>query len=936
MEQASEIVSSRRRVVVTVHGIRTFGQWQDRLRDLIRKRQGDVIVEPFRYGYFSALTFIFPFFRWLAVLFFRARLRNLIGQYPDAKFTFVAHSFGTHLTVYGLKGLKPEEVPRIDLVLLAGSVLRPNFNWPRFLEKIPVRQVVNDCGIDDFVLILSQFIVLLTGMAGRVGFYGFTGGNVLNRFFVGGHGHYFARNRNDANRFMRTYWLPTILQNEVEPIDQRPPFGALGGLSNAAVRFSDPLKIVFYGALIWLAYDLLYRQPRLDLIAEQASREVAVAATAMESDLRLPSSFQSAMRVLGVSNHMRERDLRLAADIARYSGQRLAAFSEALKTLEPQTLFRWSGASYLATDPPLRLPGNPSWYATIGTSGKVLTVDPDATISLVETGSGRIISRKRISSMGESTILGDIDVLKLAAASDVLGLEFSKDRPNDDDASHYAITVDVRTGEITPHGGSDSRTSFTSDKDCTSFHLVRDDDDDDEPTPEQRQARKQAKAAETEITIRCISRSLAAYAQTLKFPMLMDEMRNWKVTNAVQAPAGDVETQACDSLSESAKFPHIVRLDAEMLDFSGAGGPGEPLDRESLQSRFHNPDMERHCYVEFQGAGGKSFALEYGFGGEYHISYTICELAGKTVGRCAMPGFAWNGSGDIHLSPDGTLIAVASYGGMSRAAWSLTDLRTMATSSLDDPTFARVSGMAFGTDSSILAVAGPVEGAPGALRLSVFKVDGKIRLLASRIIESSAPPVRPGNEISPLDDVFLSSAGEGFLLATSYGDVSAFQVADYGSSSGPLSRFLEGLGPEGSSLNLTFDWLANPLGFAAGGGIRYDFDEDQRQLLAFDQNRVRLLDAMGGYMMTGVVTLSDQGGCGEPIQQAELLDDGRVFVKTDHCYAERAAPPDIRRLSEADKARAPSLTDGIGHQELPEVRSALGGEDVQTRTDDFE
>ncbi|USJ27579.1 hypothetical protein [Ensifer adhaerens] len=935
MEQVSDLATSKRRVVVTVHGIRTFGQWQNRLRDLIRKHSNDVIVEPFRYGYFSALAFIFPIFRWFAVLFFRGRLRDLIRQYPDATFTFVAHSFGTHLTIHGLKGLKKDEVPKIDLVLLAGSVLRPNFDWPRFLEKVPVRQVVNDCGINDFVLILSQFAVLLTGMAGRVGFYGFTGGNVMNRFFVGGHGHYFARSRNDANRFMRTYWLPTILQGEVESVDQRSPFGALGGLSNAAIRFSDPLKIVFYGALIWLVYDSLYRQPRLDLIAEQASREVAVAAAAMESDLRLPSSFQSAMRVLGASANIRERELSLAKDVARYAGQRLALFSDALKTLEPQSLFRWSGVAYLATDPPLRLPGSPSWYSRFGSSSKMVTVDADATISLADMESGRIITRQRIGDAGESTIVGDINVLNLAPAPNLIGLEFSVDRPNDDDVSHYAITVDAETGLITTFGGSDTRTSFTSEKDCSAFRVAKDDDDDDdELTPERLQARKLVIAVEAEITSRCISKLLAKPAETLKFPMLTDEMRNWKVLRAAQ-PANQNEGELqCQSLSESAKFPHVVRHNADTLDFSGAGAPGEPLDRETLENFFHNPDMERNCYVEFQ-AGGKSYVLEYGFGGAWHISYTLCELEGNAVGKCALPGYAWNGSGDIHLSPDGNMVAVASFGSASQAPWSLTDLRTMRTIDLEDANFGRVSGLAFGANSDVVAVAGSLEGAPGAMRLLVYRVDGKISLLATRTIESSAQPTRPGNEVSPLDDVFISNVGDGFLVATGYGDVFAFQLTDY-APSGSLSRLWSVQG-QGSSLSLSFDWVANPLGFAASGGIRYDFDEDARQLLAFDQNRVRLLNAMGGYMMTGAITLSDQGGCGELIQKAGLLGDGRVFVRSDHCYAERAAPPDIQSLSETGgKARAPSLADGTGRQELPDVRSASGGEDVQTRNDDFE
>lgn len=932
MEELSGFAKSPQRVVVTVHGIRTFGQWQDRLRELIRKRAPEVIVEPFRYGYFSALAFAFPFFRWFAVLFFRARLRDLIRRYPDATFTFVAHSFGTHLTIHGLKGLRKDEVPRIDLIILAGSVLRPNFNWPRFMEKVSARQVVNDCGINDTVLILSQFVVLLTGMAGRVGFYGFTGNQMLNRFFVGGHGHYFASLRHDANHFMRIFWLPSIVgEADPEPVDQRSPFGLLGGLSNAAIRFSDPLKLVLYGALIWFAFDALYRQPRLDLIAEQASREVAVAATAMEADLRMPTSYQSAMRVLKFDGQIRDRDRTLAEGIARYSGQRLATFAEAFKSLEPNSVFRWSGASYAATDNPLRLPGAPAWYARIGEPQQLLTIDADSTIALVDAATGRLIARQLIRDIGESIVVGTIDVLSLKGAPNLVGLEFLVNRPNDDDASHYAVTVDAASGVITTYGGSDTPTSFTATPECSSFQVARDIDDDDEEdlSAERLRALREKIRQEAEITARCIVKSVAKVARPLSFPMLTDENRNWQVFNVTNAPQeGEAPTAPCEFLSESVKFPHIVRQEADALDFSKAGGTGEnALDQETIRDRFIDADTgDPRCYVEFQGAGGKSFALVIGLAGNWYVSYFICEIVdSKMIGKCDAPGYAWNGSGDIYRSPDGNLLAIASFGSGSAAPWRLTDLRTMTTIDREDPAFGRVSGIAFGADSRTLIVAGPLEGVAGAVRLVAYDLSGPIRPVASRVVESLAQPESLRDDIgNPVDDVSLFASGNGYVLTMPYGDVVGFQVTDDSPLPGPVAQ-LSGLlrGLSNGSASITFDWLANPIGFSPEGRVSYEFEPGQSLLLAYDDERVRLMDTVGGYMLTAIVRPAEQPGCSNPIQAAEILGDGRISIQTGTCDTQRKAPPSFEAILEiGNQARAPEPADASGRQELPGERAA--------------
>jgi hypothetical protein len=47
-------------LIITVHGIRTFGQWQERLERLVTESTNldDVEFINYKYGYFSVLAFI--------------------------------------------------------------------------------------------------------------------------------------------------------------------------------------------------------------------------------------------------------------------------------------------------------------------------------------------------------------------------------------------------------------------------------------------------------------------------------------------------------------------------------------------------------------------------------------------------------------------------------------------------------------------------------------------------------------------------------------------------------------------------------------------------------------------------------------------------------------------------------------------------------------
>lgn len=212
-------------LVITVHGIRTYGDWQGDLQKLLEAAEPGIVVRNFQYGYFSALAFLVPFLRWIVARRFRKFLVHAIRSMPpEARIDIVAHSFGTYLAASALKAVP--EGRRINTIILAGSVLRPTFPWFQYQEAGTLGRVVNECGWDDNVLLLCQATALMLGMAGRVGFQAMVGEDFANRYYRGGHGLYFDRDK----RFMRERWIPLLTTDSpIEAVNERPPLTPLGG-----------------------------------------------------------------------------------------------------------------------------------------------------------------------------------------------------------------------------------------------------------------------------------------------------------------------------------------------------------------------------------------------------------------------------------------------------------------------------------------------------------------------------------------------------------------------------------------------------------------------------------------------------------------------------------------------------------------------------------
>jgi len=217
-----------RHIVISVHGIRTYGRWQERLQRLLdndkrwQQEKEDVLV--YRYGFFTLFSFLIPFARNLAVKQFRDYLESVFEGRLSDRVDIVAHSFGCYLAIEALASPKLASGVQIHTAILCGSVLPPNRNLSHLLGPgRPIGRIINECGTSDGVLLLT-LLVLGVGMAGRLGLQGFEGRTLRNRYHRLGHSGYFEHSdRRPYDGFMKRWWLPLLLGEEsARERDRRP------------------------------------------------------------------------------------------------------------------------------------------------------------------------------------------------------------------------------------------------------------------------------------------------------------------------------------------------------------------------------------------------------------------------------------------------------------------------------------------------------------------------------------------------------------------------------------------------------------------------------------------------------------------------------------------------------------------------------------------
>jgi len=197
-------------LVMSVHGIRTYAEWQYTLAEVLNRRC--IQFKMRRFGYYPVTSFVRSarnqrhvdeFFDWYSAV---VREFNTVDSADATKRpSVIAHSFGSFIV--GYSALKYREI-KFDKVILCGSILPVDFDWHTLFIRDQVGRVRNECGGQDIWVSLAPVGVRGTGTSGRTGF-AFLGSRCANdRYDYHKHSDFFQV------AHIEQAWLPFL---SVEP-----------------------------------------------------------------------------------------------------------------------------------------------------------------------------------------------------------------------------------------------------------------------------------------------------------------------------------------------------------------------------------------------------------------------------------------------------------------------------------------------------------------------------------------------------------------------------------------------------------------------------------------------------------------------------------------------------------------------------------------------
>ncbi|MFS7250301.1 hypothetical protein AB6869_14790 [Rahnella rivi] len=231
VESAEKYKSSNLDIaLVTIHGINTFGNWQELLSSEIRKKNKscDFSHLPFKNALISFSTFLNRRKRDAVVELFKEQLVEWLKANRANRIIFFSHSFGTYILIHALEKINdPLLLKNISLIVLSASVLPRNHDFKGILKKTNAT-IINECAVNDNALLCSEMFVVGTGMGGKLGFNMLSSDRIKNRFYRGGHSSFFTR------EFIKEYWFPLLdTPLEVEEINNAPSLTLL----NSAITY---------------------------------------------------------------------------------------------------------------------------------------------------------------------------------------------------------------------------------------------------------------------------------------------------------------------------------------------------------------------------------------------------------------------------------------------------------------------------------------------------------------------------------------------------------------------------------------------------------------------------------------------------------------------------------------------------------------------------
>lgn len=195
-------------VVISLHGIRTRGVWQN---DLVPELAlAGLVPYVLDYGQFGAMHLA-------ARRSLDAQVEWLVREYDRIKAdtgcarpSVIAHSFGT-LQLGRL--LQKHDHVIFDKVILAAGILPISYPWAKMLAKHRVAWVVNDYGGNDLWPRLARYVIRFAGECGAARFSDTHRGLHQVEHPHHGHSDYFSLGN------FRHHWIPTLLLDKRSMVD---------------------------------------------------------------------------------------------------------------------------------------------------------------------------------------------------------------------------------------------------------------------------------------------------------------------------------------------------------------------------------------------------------------------------------------------------------------------------------------------------------------------------------------------------------------------------------------------------------------------------------------------------------------------------------------------------------------------------------------------
>jgi hypothetical protein len=156
---------TKKQLIITLHGIRTFAPWQKDLADELGK--AGFYTKSLHYGYFSGLKLIRLGHRKKQLEWFRDQYTLIRKEYPDSVPSIIAHSFGTYIIA---KALEMFNGIKFDQVILCGSIISQDFDWQALFSSKQIKRVLNECARKDIVVQAAPFFIEDAGSSGVYGF----------------------------------------------------------------------------------------------------------------------------------------------------------------------------------------------------------------------------------------------------------------------------------------------------------------------------------------------------------------------------------------------------------------------------------------------------------------------------------------------------------------------------------------------------------------------------------------------------------------------------------------------------------------------------------------------------------------------------------------------------------------------------------------------